>query len=272
MKELIFSATFAAVAFVAAAKPFSSTKAYQDMTDEEKAVRIAEARANRARVWGDRIDKPNTQKGKIALVDAGANVSDEDYAKVVSSISVQGKYKVVTAKASGDPVTPENATSMMEEQGAQFAVFVVNCDKCRNLILAAPDSGWAIVNAAVAKAGAKNATFERARIRKAITRAYLVAAGAAYSRYPGSLMSPITKPSDLDKLSEDPPVDVLGRCKDSLEVRGVTPQATAFYRKAVEEGWAPAPTNEAQKVIWDKVHAIPQKPIKIEFDPKTDTK
>jgi len=36
----------------------------------------------------------------------------------------------------------------------------------------------------------------------------------------------------------------------------------------VEEGWAPAPTNEYQKIVWDKVHAIPQKPMKIEFDPK----
>ena len=31
---------------------------------------------------------------------------------------------------------------------------------------------------------------------------------------------------------------------------------------------APAPTNEFQKAVWDKVHAIPQNPMKIEFDPK----
>ena len=40
------------------------------------------------------------------------------------------------------------------------------------------------------------------------------------------------------------------------------------YRQACQEGWAPAPKNDEQKAIWNQVHAIPDKPIKIEFDPK----
>lgn len=36
-----------------------------------------------------------------------------------------------------------------------------------------------------------------------------------------------------------------------------------LYSTAVRQGWAPAPTNEAQKAIWDKVHAVPSKPIQI---------
>ena len=40
------------------------------------------------------------------------------------------------------------------------------------------------------------------------------------------------------------------------------------YKEACEEGWAPAPTNEIQKAIWDKVRATPKNPMKIEFDPK----
>ena len=35
-------------------------------------------------------------------------------------------------------------------------------------------------------------------------------------------------------------------------------------------GWAPQPTNEVQRAIWDKVHAIPDKPLTIEFNPKKD--
>ena len=44
------------------------------------------------------------------------------------------------------------------------------------------------------------------------------------------------------------------------------------YVAAVQQGWAPPPTNDIQKAIWDKAHEIPTKPIKIEFDPKTDKK
>ena len=41
-----------------------------------------------------------------------------------------------------------------------------------------------------------------------------------------------------------------------------------LYSQAVRQGWAPAPTNDQQKAIWEKAHAIPKKPMRIEFDPK----
>ena len=41
-----------------------------------------------------------------------------------------------------------------------------------------------------------------------------------------------------------------------------------FYSAAVQEGWAPTPTDTVQKAIWDKVNATPKTPMKIEFDPK----
>ena len=42
------------------------------------------------------------------------------------------------------------------------------------------------------------------------------------------------------------------------------------YSRACREGWAPPPTNDVQRTIWKQVHAVPDKPIKIEFDPKKD--
>ena len=49
---------------------------------------------------------------------------------------------------------------------------------------------------------------------------------------------------------------------------GVTPARKGIYEAACQQGWAPAPTNDIQKAIWDKVHAVPATPMKIEFDPK----
>ena len=34
----------------------------------------------------------------------------------------------------------------------------------------------------------------------------------------------------------------------------------------------PAPTTDDQKKIWAEIHAPPTDPLKITFDPKTDTK
>ena len=45
---------------------------------------------------------------------------------------------------------------------------------------------------------------------------------------------------------------------------------TMTYKSACQEGWAPEPTNDVQRTIWKQVHAVPDKPITIEFDPKKD--
>ena len=53
-----------------------------------------------------------------------------------------------------------------------------------------------------------------------------------------------------------------------MRAYGVTPGNIETYETACCQGWAPTPTNDLQKAIWDKVHAIPATPMKIEFDPK----
>ena len=53
-----------------------------------------------------------------------------------------------------------------------------------------------------------------------------------------------------------------------LPTYGLMPWKQTTYKKACQEGWAPAPTNEYQKAIWDKIHSVPANPMKIEFDPK----
>jgi hypothetical protein len=115
---------------------------------------------------------------------------------------------------------------------------------------------------------ARNEVFAAARIRKELMCGFLCAAGAMNSQYQGSMMSAIKEPKDLDKMLEDPPIDAIVRAIESLKVHGVTPQEVATYKKACEEGWAPAPTNEYQKAVWDKVHAPPRNPMKIKFDSK----
>jgi hypothetical protein len=52
-----------------------------------------------------------------------------------------------------------------------------------------------------------------------------------------------------------------------LKSLGVTPAEMTTYRKACREGWAPAPTNDIQKAIWEQVKADkergPTNPLKI---------
>ena len=41
----------------------------------------------------------------------------------------------------------------------------------------------------------------------------------------------------------------------AAKARAITPVPRTTYRRACYEGWAPAPTNEFQKAIWEKVKA-----------------
>ena len=88
-------------------------------------------------------------------------------------------------------------------------------------------------------------------------------------QYDGSVMMGVLKPEDLDQIDikMTVPAELAAGMTKNLRLRGVTEFKTTSYLVACREGWAPAPTNDIQKAIWEKVHAPPQKPMKIKFDP-----
>jgi hypothetical protein len=82
-------------------------------------------------------------------------------------------------------------------------------------------------------------------------------------------LSFVASVEELDKFETDNlPIDGPMRCSRYLLSLGVRPFRRVSYRKACEEGWAPSPTNDIQKAIWNAVHSVPKNPMKIEFDPK----
>ena len=150
-------------------------------------------------------------------------------------------------------------------------LFVINDSKMPTLI-SVPEDKWAVVNVAPLMRGAgEKEAFFHSRVLKELTRGFCILAGAQDSNYPGSLLGTVFKPEDLDLHGDTKiPVDIIDRLKKYPAGFGVFPAEETTYRKACQEGWAPAPTNDVQKVIWDKVHAIPQKPLKIEYNEKRD--
>ena len=133
----------------------------------------------------------------------------------------------------------------------------------------APEAGWATVNVAALDDGCGAEALAH-RVRVEILRAFaLVGGGAFMQRDPIVMRNDIMKPSDLDMIKEENyGIDVAYAISAGLPQRGVMPWQETTYKKACEQGWAPAPTNDVQKAIWDKVLAVPATPMKIEFDPK----
>lgn len=268
MKKCVVAVYAVLVSATLLGKPFSSNKPYSEMTEEEKVIRRQEAKQNRLERLGGDIVKPDSQKGRIVYIDEQNIIGEEVFRAVVNAVTRQFKYRVDYVKGTGDDVTPMNAKRKLNELAANIAIFVVECDECDTMMLVAPESGWVIVNAKAVTKGAKNTAFAEGRMRKELMRAFYTGCGAANSKFEGSLMSAIASGDELDRLSENMSMDVVQRVHESLESRGVTPELKTFYRRACEQGWAPNPTNDIQRAIWDEYHTKPTEPMRIKFDPK----
>jgi hypothetical protein len=118
----------------------------------------------------------------------------------------------------------------------------------------APEKRWALVNvAALGDDNAKEALVAE-RVHKEIWRAFGCVMGAANSTQSNCLLKPVFSLSELDSLDAKMlAADNLNRILNLSKTIGMKPSRPNTYRKAVEEGWAPAPTNECQKAIWNEL-------------------
>ena len=137
----------------------------------------------------------------------------------------------------------------------QTAAVIILCDsKDHPSLLIAPENRWALVNVAALSDGNASAETLALRTQKEVWRAFGYLMGAAHSNFEACLMQPVLSVSDLDalkgkSLSPEP----FNKIMAHAQKLGMKPQRMATYRKAVEEGWAPAPANDFQKAIWDEL-------------------
>ena len=247
---------------IAAMAAFAEGKASADADDRPRAA--AEARLAKL---GGYVAYPGSQKGSVAFIDTQTAVDAAgDLEEVLGHFRRQVPVRVEIAKgAAGDPVALKRAAK------ANFAVVFVSDDKAPPTVVV-PEEGYAVVNFARYAAGLKLPADEaryRRRCARAALKAFVLLCGGGSSRYPGHVAAAHT-PQELDFAQDKLPIDIQDSVKKYLGAAGVTPVRRTIYQRACQEGWAPQPTNDYQRAIWDKVHQIPDKPITIEYDPKKD--
>ena len=260
MKKLVilsFVTICAAVSF--AAIPGMKPKAKRVLTPEEKAKQ-AEMRQAMYEHFGDDMKDARKQKGKVVIVNCQKS-ADAAWLKTDAAM-MEKELQVAVQVADGafdlqKPVVQGEAS-----------IFVVD-DPALPMSLVATESRWAMVN--VAQLKSEKVKFFEMRVKKAVARTFALLCGGAGSQFKLSLTECILKAEDYDiHINEFLPFDVNRRMTPYLEAMGITRWKKSNYREACQEGWAPNPTNAVQKAIWDEIHALPEKPIKIEFDPKKD--
>jgi len=160
------------------------------------------------------------------------------------------------------------AEALVGGEGVGAGAIVIN-DPAMPIELISPDRRWGILNIAPLKAdNPSEAKFEQ-RFVKVYWGIIARTLGAGTSSFPGCVLVPFTNMKELDAISAVRPCpEPFNKMIDTGKVYGIDTISIASYRTACEQGWAPAPTNDVQKAIWNEYHELPTKPITIEFDPK----
>ena len=204
-------------------------------------------------------------KGKLIFLNAQSRVPEKVIDGCVPMFKKVLRAQVEARQGAFDLAGVKRAFG---ELGANAIVFVVDRPDLPASLLAV-DSGWGLVNVAALAVDGADASKLESRTVKSIARITALVAGAASSRAKTSVLRPATTLEELDELDNyvvSP--DALMNILFYLPKLGITQSRMTTYKKLCEEGTAPAPTNEYQKAIWEKVHAVPKNPMKIEFDPK----
>ncbi|MGN0847812.1 MAG: hypothetical protein ACI4RA_10575 [Kiritimatiellia bacterium] len=161
----------------------------------------------------------------------------------------------------------EAARGALADERAVYALVVVDDPAGRGLSVY-PEERVAVVNGA--KYGEGDDPVRReVRIVKELWRGLGFVAGVGYAPFGNDVLQPVFSVGELDGLEYQvmQPMN-FQKMYATLGRFGVRRARRIPYRTAVHEGWAPAPTNDYQKAVWDEVRAPPRNPMKIEFDPK----
>jgi hypothetical protein len=215
---------------------------------------------------GGFLISPKSFKGRAVILNAQTDVAHNEIVTAAATLAKYSECNVVVEKT-------EIAQSPVEAKKTLSAdlLIIVVADETTPAMLIAPEDNWGYVNVLKLtddlKSKRSKEKFSSSRARKEIIRAFSLLAGGGSSQFDGNLMN-AHNIRETDYMDESIPVDMISYWQRHLKAIGITKKVVKTYLDACEEGWAPAPTNEYQKAIWDKVHAAPKNPMKIEFDPK----
>ena len=212
---------------------------------------------------GGFLARPGSMKGSVVFIDTQSQVDvSKSFNDVFGYLKRMMPIKLELIKSEKG-----SATALKDKAKADFAVIFVD-DKDSPSMTIYPEDSTAIVNFSKYSRALKlpqDKELLETRCAKGALKAFILLCGGGGSRYPGHVAAMRT-PEQLDLAHDKVPHDILEGMKRYLESAGVTPLRQTHYRKACQEGWAPQPTNDIQKAIWDEVHTPPTKPLKITYD------
>lgn len=222
------------------------------------------AKLNSERFTGGRVRKANSASGKFVFLNAQKLVPSNSITSAFVTIekTIHPIYEIKDI----EKVSLLSVEHDIKQANGKLGVAIVD-ENGLPALLTAPEDGWAIINVRALCEGDPTTDVLASRTRKEILRAFALVSGCTFmARGQVVLRDDIRVPSDLDLITDETyGIEAMAAIQRNMPIYGVTPWREVTYKKACQEGWAPQPTNDVQKAIWDKVHSIPDKPIKITY-------
>ena len=265
MKYVItFVALILLIHGVDAATPDSTSKKMPSL--ERRALLHRQFLARKLIKEGGMVSRTDPLRKHILFLNSQRQVPEVNIRNIAGEIG--NRFSIETAFSNS---TEKTSLFMMDSVMKDWhvgAVVAIVDEPSWPILLVAPEARWVMVNVhpLLADGGKDKLTN---RITKVMWRGFAYVGGAAHTIQGNCVMRPVENLSDIDhlKASTISPAPEMG-IREHLTAIGVRPIVKMSYKNACEQGWAPAPTNDIQKAIWDKVHAMPTAPIKIKPETK----
>jgi hypothetical protein len=220
------------------------------------------------KTFGGMIVRENSARGSIVFINTQSNVSEKELNILADKIRNAYNLTVKIQKGTG-------ADADISSAKLKYGMMRIVITEKKNMptFLVAPDALWACVNVEALNRDNPTPDILAKRVRGEAVRAFAILSGACDSINIRSLFVPILTPKNLDAAVYDMvPPELEGRFRSHLNAYGICGYEKTTYLNACRRGWAPAPTNEYQKAIWDKVRSDkergPTNPIEIPMPKK----
>ena len=208
-------------------------------------------------------------KGKLAIVNCQNRISESNINERIEYFSKTMRVKFEGTR--DERFSLSNVNKMLAKTEAEQAFFIID-DPTMPMSLIAPESRWGFMNIAAIAADSPSKEKLDERFRKEFTRAAALTFGSYSSQFSGSTRQPVHSLPDFDKLmGNEITIDLMTGMQRNFQKLGVTAERRTTYKKACFEGWAPMPTNQWQRAIWEGVQngtiKPPRRPPPISLTP-----
>ena len=228
----------AAVAFAAESKdPAKAAQKKAEAVDMSESI---------YRHFGEDLKDVRKQKGKVVIVNCQKSAKAEWMKSAAGQIDGDVRIAIEVADGAFDLKKPA-------VQG-EASIFVVD-DPSLPMTLLAREEKWGLVNVAALAADKPKTLTLLSRANKLTTRLITdILGGNNCLQVNFSAMKPVYSLKDLDAMEGHAIAPMsLTQMMYSLPKLGLSPVMMTTYQDACAEGWAPTPTNDIQRTIWNEV-------------------